>query len=114
MDYQAQLYDPIYDVLGVPAMLEPKSGFTSVVDLTVIDKTAGVEVTEGKIGIQSIYPAAVVRMAELAANGVALGDLDQTPIAFNGRAWRIRSHRAVPSPHGEGDGERLLILTATS
>lgn len=110
MRYTETLHNPVYLALGVPADLEPYGG-SSLVSVTVIDKTAGVEIADSSsIDVGTIRPVAAVRAAELVEKGVALDSLDDGFIAFNGKVWRIKSHIPRPSPHGEADGQVYLIL----
>lgn len=112
MDYQATLYNPIYrSPLGVPATITPGST-AEPADVTVIDKTAGLVVPGSGIALETIKPGAVVRMVELAANGIARIDLEGGAITFNGATWKILGTLPRPSPKGEADGELLLILEA--
>lgn len=102
-------YDTLYAHLGVPATLV--IGATSHA-LTVIDKTAGVEIAEGgDLSVTTIAPACAVRTAELAGKGVALTALKSNRITFNGATWRIENRQTRPSPAGEMVGEVYLILT---
>lgn len=107
MDYQAVLYDPIYNSLGVLATLTSSGGVTATV--RVLDKTAGVAIDD-PVKIETIVPAAKVRVVELTENDIALTDLPQGQITFNGSTWRIKSYKPMPSPNGESDGQALLIL----
>jgi hypothetical protein len=110
-------YDPLYDAFGVSASLMLAETNVSY-SLTVIDKTAGVELagglpgttSRGDVTMQTIFPACAVRTAELVANGIALSALKGSRITFNGNVWRIENRRAVPSPAGELVGEIYLIL----
>jgi hypothetical protein len=102
MDYQSLLYDPIYNMLGVPA-----TGLDQTI--TVIDKTTGVAIPD-KTLIETVRPVANVRAKELAQKNIAVADLPENIITFNGNDWRIKTTRSVPSPNGEADGEYMLIL----
>lgn len=102
MDYQSLLYNPIYDALGVPAVILGKT-------VTVIDKTAGVAIAD-KTQIETIRPVANVRAKELSEKSLIVADLPENIINFNGNNWRIKACRAVPSPNGIADGEYILIL----
>lgn len=117
MDYASLLYGPVYDTLGVPAMLTLDGTDAEPFALTVLDKTAG-EMTDGTEGgrrrfhaeIETVVPAARVRATELAEKGVALDDLGGSTLAFNGKSWLVETHGFRPSPNGEGDGEIILFL----
>ncbi len=113
MDYTAFLLNPIYDGLGVPAALTPNHTGGTPVTVAVLDKTATVEVSE-EFDVHTVRPAATARMRELIEAAVPTGDLDGGTIAFNGRTWRIDSHRLKPSPDGEASGEVLMWLTDES
>lgn len=102
-------YDTIYAHLGVDATLVIAGTPHS---LTVIDKTAGVQIAEGgDLSITTIEPACAVRTAELGTKGIDLTQLKGGSITFNGKAWRIENRQTRPSPHGEMIGEVYLILT---
>jgi hypothetical protein len=105
MDYQANLFDPIYTTLGVAGVINGVEGFT------VLDKTAGLEWGVKGPDVQTISCAAVVRAKELASLGVALGELENGSLEMNGTAWNIESYKYKPSPKGQGDGEIVLVLT---
>ena len=111
IDYGALLYGPVFDVLGVEATLTLDVTDAEPVTLTVLDKTAGVEVGD-KFTVSTILPAAMVRVSELTTNGLAIASLRGVTITFNGKSWTIMRHEYRPSPKGEGDGELLLILEA--
>lgn len=115
LDYQALLYDPIYDTLGIAATI--KSGKTSLsFDLTAIDKTSGVAVTEDQnSNIQTILPAAFIRAREMTSLGLSKDDLNGgiltlKPDNLPSSSWKITSHRPDPSPKGEQDGQYYLFL----
>lgn len=82
--------------------------------LTVIDKTAGVEVDLGGVGMLTVRPGACVRAAELAERGIAADDLDDATLTLGGADWRIAATQPRPSPGGIGEGEYLLVLEARS
>lgn len=107
MDYQALLYNPIYNTLAVAATLVTATGVTASVK--VKDETKGVAVAD-KTLIETVKPGCFVRAAELASNGIARADLTDGSITFNGSSWRIKATQPKPSPNGEADGEYLLIL----
>lgn len=102
-------YDAIYARQGVTAELFIA---TDPVSLTVIETTAGVEVSGGGRGLEvvTIKPACAVRMYELAANDVGVDDLYNKTIEFNGGTWRIENHMMKPAPTGRDEGEVYLIL----
>ena len=112
MDYQSLLYGPVYATLGVEATLTLDATDAEPVTLTVLDKTAGVELGD-KITISTILPAATVRVSELASNGVSIASLRLAMITFGGKDWAVMRHEYRPSPNGEVDGEILLVLEAT-
>lgn len=110
MDYQSALYDPLYNSLGVAAQLLLPTGETF--ELTVIDKTSGIEIGDG-VQVATLLPAAAVRMAELREKNVPLKRLDEqgVRISFNNFTWEVPSYRLRPSPKGENDGEVYLLLS---
>lgn len=108
MDYQALLYDPIYNALGVSAQLD--LGTDGIVPLTVIDKTAGIAVGDG-VEVHTIKPACDARMVELLSVGVSFDELENAPITFNGKTWTVTHHELRPSPRGENDGELRMFLS---
>lgn len=109
MDYQAILFDPIYAIQGVPAILHVGA---SHYPLTVLDKSGGADLTfgGGAGAVQALVPSAVVRVAEIRAYGIEANDLDGATITFNEFSWKVDSHKLRPSPKGERDGEVYLIL----
>jgi hypothetical protein len=107
IDYQASLFNPIYNELSVPATLVSGGGTSA--NISVIDHTTGVALTD-RMSVESIRPVARVRTAELVANGIAFSDLPESQISFNGAAWRVKAHRQMPAPTGELTGETMLIL----
>lgn len=116
IDFGAQLYDPVYAALGVPArlMLDDTAGTT--VDLTVIDNTAGAVVNDSAHGvaIETIKPAVSVRGAELVANDVTPAMLRGATVTLrpddDASQWTVEAYQLKPSPSGELAGEVLLIL----
>lgn len=110
MDYQATLYDPIYSVQGVDATLTLEGALAPLTGLTVLDKTGGVDVGSNEMNVQTILPAAVLRVVELTARGVDVDSLPRAVLEFNDSTWRVKSYRPKPSPKGERDGEVYLIL----
>ena len=111
MDYQATLYGPVYAQLGVSATLTLEGGGTPF-PFVVLDKTSGVDISfgGGEGGVQTIAPAAVVRVPELRESGIKPNDLVEAVLAMNGYTWRVKSFKLRPSPNGEDDGEAYLLL----
>lgn len=104
--------DEVYAALGTDATFAAIPGET----LTVIDKTAGVDLEAGNGSIKrpTLQPAAVVRRAELTSAGVTdLATIVNTVVTFNGKAWRIASHKSKPTPEGEDKGELYLVLRSS-
>lgn len=108
LDFKALLYDPVYTVLGVPAVLRIWSSGPDL-ELIAIDKTSGVTIKQA-VDVQSVLPGATIRAADLAAAGIELRDVDNATLSLNGRDWRVASLHLSPSPSGELDGEVVLIL----
>lgn len=117
VDFDALLYDPAYAVFGEDAVLTLADTAGTEINLTAIDKTAGIVVGANNrfnadrfnTEVDTIAPAAIVRAPDLA--GVQLADLAQATLALNGKTWTVVNHAARPSPKGEAAGEILLILS---
>jgi len=110
MDFNSMVLGPLHAVFGVDASLVTAGGAAHA--LTAIDRTRGIEVTEGAIGVASVRPAAGVRAADLVTLGIDLDDLDGGSITLNGATWSIDYHIERPTPFGAEDGQVFLILTA--
>lgn len=108
-DYRSQFFDPIYNAHGVTATLTPSSG--SEVEVTIIDKTQGIDVGGGQGLVGTIRPACFIRVGELTDASLTRDDLADGVIAFNGNTWTIEQTKPRPSPKGELEGEYLLVLT---
>src|SRR5579859_6295973 len=110
IDFGATLLDPLYATLGVPATLTVLS-ITAPLSVTAIDDTAGVVIEQGKLGLQSIRPAASLRRRELTSLGVMApadligGTLALRPGTEDEADWRIESYASKPNPSGETAGE---------
>jgi hypothetical protein len=111
MDYQAALLDPIYNTVGVPAVLTLFDG-QEFTDLTVLDKSAGVDNGDGGVTVQTMVPAAVIRASELVANSIERTQLQNAVLEMNSTTWTVTSFKPKPSPKGELDGEVILFLKA--
>lgn len=109
IDWDAIMQTPIYSLLGVSAIFTP-SGAGEPVTVTIIDKTAGVEVGSD-INTLTIRPGATVRAADLAAAGYGRESLDDGYLEFSGAIWRIEAYMPRPSPVGQASGEFLLLLS---
>lgn len=110
VDFDALLFEPVQTIFGDDAAVLATTGSAGSITLSAIDKTAGIEVAGG-IDVQTILPAAVIRMAELIGKGVSRLDLDGATLTLNGKAWLVETHRLVPGPGGEAAGECLLLLS---
>lgn len=103
IDFDAAMLGPIYATLGVSATLtivDPSDDF----DLTVIDKTGGVEVGEN-VEVPTIKPCAAIRISDLTALGLSKDDLIDGTLTFNGSSWTITNVVPKPVPNGERSGE---------
>lgn len=101
---------PLYSVLGSAATLVDVDGGSFA--LTVIDKTAGVNLDiGGDIEVNALTPACVVRSFELAQ--VDATKIKGGRITLNGVTWLIENKMPRPGPSGESTGEVLLTLTGT-
>jgi len=111
INYTKLLFGPVYQTLGVEMTFVLPPPGNEVYAIRGIDKTAGLEVSvEGDIGVQTVRPAAVLRMADLAAVALAPDDLMDAIVDISGTSWKVRSYYPKPSPSGEGDGELYIIL----
>lgn len=111
MSLAQELQDAVYgSEFGVLATLTGTGG--SQFSLTAIDGTAGAEQLS-PVGVQTEVPTATVRASDLATLGLSPLALDGMLLQMNGGSWLVTSHRPLPSPLGEGDGEYLLLLEDT-
>ena len=115
VDFNVQLYDPVYAVLGVPAVLTVVGADTGA-SITVIDdtrpKVLPISTGAQAADVRSTGPGAFARVPELADNGIARADYADAVLAFNGRTWIIRSWEMIGSPNGEDFGEVRFALKA--
>lgn len=88
IDFDALVLGPVYDAFGELAVLTLSSASH---DVTVIDHTAGVEVEDGGIGLQTIRPAVDVRRSAFTALGIAIADLVGGEVLLGATAWRIKT-----------------------
>lgn len=110
VDYSALLFDPVYQELGVPAMLTTTMG---VAEIIVIDDTRPKSNVAGQLETRSVGPGAFVRMPDLIAAGVDRSEYVGSVLSFNGRMWLIRSYELRGSPNGEDLGEVRFFLKAS-
>jgi hypothetical protein len=107
VDYSALLYDPVYAVIGVPAVI-------GTTEITVIDATRAKALPVSGGGqtaeVSSVGPAAFARVYELDAKGITRDVWLDAPLAFNGRTWTVRSWELRGSPNGEDLGEVRFLL----
>jgi hypothetical protein len=107
VDWSAH-YDTIYAALGVAGTIEIADS-DAVFNVTLIDKTGGIQVSEDP-SVASIKPAAVVRVYELASLGIARAFLTDGTVTLNGASFQITGTLPRPAPTGEAGGELFLIL----
>lgn len=105
-DIWSNALDANYTIHGVKAEI---TAGTVTSDVTVIDKTEGVEVGD-PAGVLTVVPGACIRVTELTEKGLQRVDLAGGLITFNGNDWTITATRPRPTPKGEAGGELLLIL----
>lgn len=114
MNYSRTALGPIYRTIGVPATLTvdgvdyPAIGAPP---LKVLDKTSGVALG-GPIEVETIRPAATVRVNDLLNLGLDIDRLDRQFLLMNGSNFLITSSKPMPSPNGKLDGEIYLFLEA--
>jgi hypothetical protein len=116
IDYSALMYDPVYAVLGVPAVLTVTGADTGA-EITVIDDTRPnvLPISPGggtPADVRNVGPGAFARIPELAGKGIARADYADAVLAFNGRTWVVRSWELRGSPNGEDLGEVRFALKA--
>jgi anti-sigma factor RsiW len=112
IDYSADLYDPVYSIIGVPATLTV--GTAGEIALTVIDETRRKTQTSNGVEVRSVGPAAFARVPELDGKGIAREAYKGSVLTFNGRSWTVRHYDLTGSPNGEDFGEVLFQLMAMS
>lgn len=111
LDYQSTLYGPLYRAHGVAATVALYNTDETELEITVIDKTAGIPVGDS-VQTQTIRAVACARVKELTDKGMASTDeLPHGHITFNGFTWTIEDFITRPSPNGIADGEVWLLLT---
>ena len=97
-------------ILGVPAVLRIDD-WAEDISLTAIDRTSGISVGDiSDTGVETLQPAAAVRVKDLNAAGLNVDDIATGTIEMNGTLWRIIAPAPRPAPTGEGEGELLLLL----
>jgi hypothetical protein len=111
IDYSALLYDPVYDELGVDAVLTA-AGTAGEVAITVIDETRRKIMTSSGVELRSVNPSACARIPELAENGIEREDYQGSVLSFNGRTWVVRSYDLLGSPNGEDLGLVRFLLNS--
>lgn len=65
----------------------------------------------GIVTIETTRPMASLRYGDILALGLTRDDLDGSILTMNEIARKISSHKPMPSPRGEADGEVYLFLT---
>ena len=111
LEFDELLYAPVHEGFAVTALLTPGS-CVDPVTIEAIDRTSGIAVSlSGDSEVQTILPAAAVRMTQITALGLIPDELDKGTLEFNGKIWTIDSHMLDPSPEGDLKGEVLLILS---
>jgi hypothetical protein len=112
IDYSADLYDPVYGRLGVPATLT-LTGTAGEVTITVIDDTRPKrQASGGGVEVSSVAPGAFARMPEIIANGIVPDEFEDAVLTFNGRSWIVRNHEMGGNPNGENFGQVRFLLSA--
>jgi len=107
------LYSRSLAVFGVPVSLTfppVDEAEAVVVTITGIDRTAGVEITDQSVGVQTVRPVVDVRRADLDAASVALDSLDGASLEINNTTWVINGMLENPTPFGPSDGLVSLLL----
>lgn len=110
MDFDDLLHGPIYatGLMTTEASLLTVDGDTF--NLTVIDLTEGAELQSDQgAQIQTLMPAADVRVKQLKDLDLAAEDLYNAQIELNGKTWRVHSYRRMPGPQGGGEVRMFLM-----
>lgn len=108
INFSDTLLAPIYTALGNDTTYTLAN--MDVIVLNTIDKTAGIEIQEGPADVQTVRPAAVIRMVDIAALSYVPADFIDATLVLNGVNWQVKSYFPKPSPNGEADGELYLLL----
>lgn len=83
----------------------------SDITMRMIDKTLGIRVGDpDQPQVETVLPAAFVRMSELTDNGLTRADLDGSTVTIGGSDWRVKSHMLIPTPDGELRGQACIFL----
>ncbi|HET7375925.1 MAG TPA: hypothetical protein VFK30_04405, partial [Anaerolineae bacterium] len=114
IDFQAQLYNPIYaSELCVDATITTSGGDEMEVrakNATVPSSFSG---PSGAVDFQAFRPSAIVRMAQLLslnADLIIQDDIQGGTIEMDGKVWSIKSYEYIPAPTGINTGELRLFL----
>jgi hypothetical protein len=109
VNYTRALYGPVYKLLGVSAELVAGP---NTFPFRVLDITAGVQ-QGGSVDVASELPRVKARASELLDLEIDFdNDLDGSLLTFSGNTWTVTSHKPLPSPNGDADGEIELTLEA--
>lgn len=103
------LYPALYNVWGNCSKITPKNKPYSL-DLEVIDKSQGIEVSND-VGVKTLHPAATVRVSVLKAANLTRAELRDATLVMNGKSWRIEATEPLPTPNGESDGQIMMYLS---
>lgn len=106
ISWDTALYDPLFGVFGVVASLDTGT----VYSVTVIDQTAGIEISSSSVDLPVIAPAASIRLSEMQAKGIEEDNLIDATLTIRSTAWTIQNCMQKPGPDGKGSGELVLIL----
>lgn len=93
--------------MGVDATFTPSGG--APVSLRALDLTKGVDASKAG-DLQTVAPAARIRMTELASAGITRSELRGGALLLNGTTWKVVSHKLRPLFKGESEGEVELTL----
>jgi len=109
IDWNLLLHGPAYTILSEQATITPVDAAPAT--LRVMDKTGGVEVSDGSgVDVGTVRPAAVLLKREMTESGLSTSDLEGATLALNGKTWLVKSWFPRPAPNGEADGEIWLIM----
>lgn len=107
--FGALLYGATFATFGTDAVLTTFGG--SPVQIRVVDRTSGIRLETGEVGVATVLPAAEFRAADLSAAGIALADLEDAILAMHGASWRIEQVLEKPTAGGSLDGIVSVVLS---
>lgn len=106
-DHYASLYDPTLGMAVIAELLPGNGG--EAVEVSVIDKRAGIEMDLGEGVLSSLKPAVDIRLSELEEKSITTDRLRGGTLTISDTIYRITSWHPRPGPQGH-PGEVRMIL----